>query len=78
MKTKLKWEQITEDGSTWRLRVLFGWLVRYSDDVVHDRSECGQGLTGGWDWRSCMVFVPDECGIWVIEKEEKSCEEGIK
>ena len=78
MKIKPDWEQVTKDGSTWRLQVPFGWLVRYSDDIIHDRSEYGRGMEGGWSWRSCMVFVPDTNKIWEIEEEEKSCEEGTK
>ena len=62
---KPKWEQVTDDGLTWRLRIPDnGWLVRYSDDVVHDLPD--KGMEGGWDWRSCMVFVPDKSKVWEI------------
>jgi len=62
----LEWEQITKDGTTWRLRVPGGWIVRYSDDVTHDMPT--QGMVSGWDWRSSIAFVPDWNWEWSIEK----------
>lgn len=61
---KLKWEQVTENDDTWRLRVHNGWLVRYDSDISHD--DPVQGRISGLDWRSCMVFVPDRYKLWGI------------
>lgn len=58
----LEWEQVTDDGTTWRLRVPGGWVVRYSDDVIHDHPV--QGMIGGWDWRSSLTYVPDWSWEW--------------
>jgi len=63
-----KWEQVTEDGSTWRLRVPGGWIVRYSDDIIHDQSDLGRGFQSGWDWRSSLVFVSDWNWEWTINE----------
>ena len=60
---KLKWEQVTDDGCTWRLRVRGGWLVRYMDDVMTDMV---QGVSAGYEWRSCMVFVLDRKHLWEV------------
>jgi len=70
MTIKLIWEQVTNDGTTWRLRVLGGWLVRYSDDVAREFQD--RGIQTGWDWRSCMVFVPDQHKLWQITLGEQS------
>jgi len=63
----LEWKQVTKDGSTWKLKVPGGWIVRYSDDIVHDRAIYGRGLESGWDWRSSIVFVPDPEWYWLVE-----------
>ena len=60
-----KWIQVTEDGTTWRLKVPKGWIVRYSDDVIHKHST--QGRVSGWDWRSSIAFVPDYGWHWIVE-----------
>ena len=64
----IEWEQVTKDGTTWRLRVPGGWIVRYSDDVTHDQSDLGRGMQSGWDWRSSITFVRDWNWEWSIEK----------
>lgn len=66
---KWEWEQI--DDWHRRAKVPGGWLVKAFEDVIHDKSDYGQGMTGGWDWRVAMCFVPDEYHTWEIEKENK-------
>jgi hypothetical protein len=52
------WEWV-EDGYIRRLRTPMGWLVQAYADIVHDRSEYGQGRVSGWDYRIALTFVFD-------------------
>ena len=40
------WEQVDERGYTYRLRVPYGWIYRYSRDYFRSEGHC-------------MVFVPN-------------------
>lgn len=62
---ELKWEQITGDGYTWRLLVFGGWLVRYDNDALTNVGPYHAQV--GYQWRSCMVFVPDPQHKWDLE-----------
>lgn len=57
MKTKNKWEDVTEN--TFRLKVFGGWMVMYQDRVDSNN-----------EWRSTMVFLSDPTHLWEIEVEE--------
>ncbi len=59
---ELVWEII--DSFHQRAKVPGGWLVKAYEDVVQDRSESGQGLIPGWDFRISMCFVPDPYHDW--------------
>ena len=61
----MNWEWI-EEGFLRRGRVPWGWLVYACEDVIHDRSEYGQGMVGGWDFRPAMTFVFDPFHNWKI------------
>ena len=58
-----KWERL--DDCTFRANVFGGWIVRYSEEVIHDIET--QGLVDGWDWRTSLVFVPDPEHKWLLE-----------
>jgi hypothetical protein len=62
MAVTLKWEKI--DNSYERAKVFGGWILKVCDEVMHDRSEFGQGMVGGWDWRSSICFIPDPDHLW--------------
>ena len=68
--TDLIWEDI--DNYTRRLPIFGGWLVKTFEDVIHDQSQYGRGMVGGWDWRVSMCFVPDPTHEWKLEDEVKS------
>lgn len=57
----IKWEQITEEGDTWRLPVPGGWIVRYDSPIAIPLQE---GL--GYEWKTCITFVPDLEHLWAI------------
>lgn len=58
----LNWESM--DNYHERVKIFGGWLVKAREEVMHDRSEFGQGMIGGWDWRLTMCFVPDPNHEW--------------
>lgn len=55
------WETI--DGSTERMKTPLGWIVKYSSDVY---IETDGGMQCGWEWKECMVFVPDPDHEWEV------------
>ncbi len=59
---KLEWEII--DGYHQRLKVPGGWILKATEDVIHDQGEYGQGMVGGWDFRIAICFVPDTDHKW--------------
>lgn len=58
----IEWEDI--DPFHKRAKIPGGWLVKAFEDVMHDRSDYGQGMVGGWEWRIAMCFVPDPNHEW--------------
>ncbi len=58
----LKWEMI--DSYHKRAPIPGGWLVKAFEDVFEDRSNYGQGIVSGWQWRVTMCFVPDPNHEW--------------
>jgi len=66
----MDWEWI-EDGYLRRLRTPMGWIVQSFTDIAHDRSEYGQGMACGWDWRTALTFVFDPFHNWKIKKGGK-------
>ena len=66
---KFEWEII--DPYHQRAKILGGWLVKAYEDVIHNQEQYGQGMSGGWDWRIAMCFVPDEGHYWKIDTEDK-------
>lgn len=66
----LKYEDWEDIGmSTFRLRTPMGWLVRTDYEVIHDKSDYGVGMVGGWDWRPALAFVFDPLHRWQIKAE---------
>ncbi len=60
----MKWERI--DDWHERVQIYGGWLVKAREAVVHDRSENGQGMIDGWDFRVAMCFIPDPNHEWIL------------
>ena len=60
---KFEWEELGDNYSK-RAKVHGGWIVVHYTDVVHETEH--QGMAGGWDWRSSMVFVPDPKHEWEL------------
>ena len=58
----LNWENI--DDYHKRAKVTGGWLVKAFEDVYEDRSDYGQGMVAGWQWRIAICFVPDPNYEW--------------
>jgi hypothetical protein len=58
----IKWEDI--DPFLQRAKIPGGWLVKAFEDVMRYRSDGGQGMVAGWDWRIAMCFVPDPTHEW--------------
>jgi len=57
----LKWEQITAEGTTWRLPVVGGWLIMY---------KCKEATQQGPPIEFCaMSFVPDPEHGWTTKTE---------
>jgi len=64
----MKWEDI--DPWHRRAKVPGGWLVKATEDRMHDTPN---GMQSGWDWDIAMCFLPDSNHTWIpiMEKEEK-------
>ena len=60
---RFEWEEI--DQYHQRAKVFGGWLVKATEDVIHNTE--WQGMVGGWDWRIAMAFVPDPQHEWAID-----------
>lgn len=59
----LDWQDISGgNGLEFRAEVPGGWLVKVIENVVHDKERAG--MTGGWDWRVAITFVPDPEHMW--------------
>jgi hypothetical protein len=66
----MKWEEVDNGdyaGLVCRTRVPWGWIVKYTEDVIHNRLETGQGMVGGWDWRTSITFVFDPFHWWRLK-----------
>ena len=66
---KRKWEDLTDDNFATTLRrtkVPWGWLVMAIEEVIHNRMDNGQGMIGGWDWRTSITFVFDPFHWWKV------------
>lgn len=61
----MNWEVI--DDYHQRLSVRGGWIFQVCSDVMHNRSDTGQGMIGGWDYRVAICFIPDPNHEWVPE-----------
>lgn len=59
-----EWQSIQTDECLHRLKVPCGWLVRWTETVIHDKSDIGRGMVGGWDYRTALAFVPDPTHEW--------------
>jgi hypothetical protein len=60
----MNWEQV--DNYTQRAKVVGGWIVKVSEDVIHYTEY--NGLQSGWDWRIAICFVPDQNYSWKLEE----------
>jgi hypothetical protein len=66
----MKWEDVGNNTYIGRARVPWGWLVYMTEPVIHDRSNWGQGMETGWDYRPAVTFVFDPFHWW-NPKEDK-------
>lgn len=55
------WETINDN--LYRVRVPFGWLVRWCDDMWEDLGR-GHGIECGYNWRNSITFVFDPFHVW--------------
>jgi len=62
MSMKIEWEFI--DGYHARMKVPGGWIFKVLEDVYEDRSEYGQGMVAGYQFRIAICFVPDPNHSW--------------
>lgn len=62
---EVKWELLNDGcaGSLERTPVPGGWLVRQTDDVLHQFVD-HRGLESGYAWHSSLCFVPDPTHSW--------------
>ena len=63
----LEWEEIKQNNAGYlsRAKVIGGWLVKYTDNVLKDlNSECT--MQDGYEWRSSITFVPDVNYEWSV------------
>jgi hypothetical protein len=65
MPKTIKWEDISAPKGgpcVKRARVHGGWLIVAIDDVYIDM---GNEMLTGYQWRSSLVFVPDQSAGWM-------------